>query len=199
VKLQLGGMVVVGGPHRADERDVVDPLPDMRPPVAQFQAALAALLETDLQGIQCWHQIARHAGEVPHVVAVEGRIEDGALVGRFVDRLAGVFIQRGLGIETLDMTRPAEHEVPDHALGLGRKQRLLAHAGLSGGSLPAQQGAEGEAGETHAAIGEELSAGWAVGGIGHDRSFTFWAATISCAGGITFVGCGQRQAVVAAR
>ncbi len=38
--------------------------------------------------------------------------------GSFVDRLAGIFGQRRLGIETLHVADTAAHEQPDHALWL---------------------------------------------------------------------------------
>ena len=40
VELQLGAVVVVGRPHRADDGEVVDALADVRPPVADLDAAL---------------------------------------------------------------------------------------------------------------------------------------------------------------
>ena len=51
VELKLGAVVVVVRPHRADDREVVDAAADVRPPVADFDAALAALAEADLQRI----------------------------------------------------------------------------------------------------------------------------------------------------
>ncbi len=52
VELQLGAVVVVGRPHRADDGDVVDAVADVGPPVADLDAALPALAEADLKRIQ---------------------------------------------------------------------------------------------------------------------------------------------------
>ena len=38
VELQLGGVVVVGRPHRANDGHVVDAAGEMRPPVGDFNA-----------------------------------------------------------------------------------------------------------------------------------------------------------------
>ena len=43
VELRLGAVVVVGRVHRADDGDVVDAVADVRQPVADLDAALAAL------------------------------------------------------------------------------------------------------------------------------------------------------------
>ena len=43
VELQLGPVVVVGRPHRADHGEVVDARADVRPPVADLDARLAPL------------------------------------------------------------------------------------------------------------------------------------------------------------
>jgi hypothetical protein len=50
-ELQLGAVVVVGREHRADDGDVVDAAAQVRPPVAECDPALPALLEADLRGI----------------------------------------------------------------------------------------------------------------------------------------------------
>jgi hypothetical protein len=50
VELRLGAVVVVGGVHRADDGQVVDAGAEVRQPVADLDAALAALLEAHLGG-----------------------------------------------------------------------------------------------------------------------------------------------------
>jgi hypothetical protein len=45
MKLDLGAVVVVGGPHGANDGDVVDATADVREPVADRNAAFAVLLE----------------------------------------------------------------------------------------------------------------------------------------------------------
>ena len=51
VELELGAVVVVGGPHRADDGDVVDAVAQVGPPVADLDPALAALPEADLHRV----------------------------------------------------------------------------------------------------------------------------------------------------
>ena len=48
VKLQLRAMIVVGRPGRANERDVVGAPGQVRPPVADFDAALSVFSLADL-------------------------------------------------------------------------------------------------------------------------------------------------------
>src|SRR5207244_12732066 len=50
--LQLSAMVDVVRPHRADDRQVVDAAAHMRPPIADFNAALSAPAVADLQWIK---------------------------------------------------------------------------------------------------------------------------------------------------
>src|SRR5436305_1884238 len=64
VELQLGGVIVVGRPHRAHDGEVVGTLAEARPPVAEFHAILAALREADLQWIELVQQRPRRADEV---------------------------------------------------------------------------------------------------------------------------------------
>ena len=52
VELQLGAVVVVGRPHRADHRDIVDAGAQVRPPVADLDPGLAALAIADLKRIE---------------------------------------------------------------------------------------------------------------------------------------------------
>src|SRR6266513_5505691 len=49
VKLQLRAMIVVGRPGRANKRDIVGALSQVRPPVADFDPALPTLAVADLQ------------------------------------------------------------------------------------------------------------------------------------------------------
>src|SRR5262245_66342513 len=48
VQLKLCRMIVVGRPHRADYGEVVDRMRQVRPPIADFNAALTALRKPDL-------------------------------------------------------------------------------------------------------------------------------------------------------
>ena len=89
VELELGAVVVVGGPHRADDGDVVDAVADVRPPVADLDAALAALAVADLQRIERGLGVVQPLDELADVLLEKWRVED-VRVRRFLDRLAGV-------------------------------------------------------------------------------------------------------------
>src|SRR5262249_57385311 len=82
VEFVLGGVVVVGHPHRADDGQVIDAGADVRPPVADLDAALAPFAVADLHGIDLGHQVARHAREVADVAAVVRRFQGGLVVRR---------------------------------------------------------------------------------------------------------------------
>ena len=100
VELELGAVVVVGRPERADDGDVVGARADVLPPVADLQAALAVLPEARVQAHQDLAAAVRRVGR-DHVFQLR-RVED-VLVRRAVDRLAGVIVQLGLGVEALDV------------------------------------------------------------------------------------------------
>ena len=86
-------------------------------------------------------------------------------VGRFGDRLAGVFRQHRLGIKALHMAHAAIHEEPDHALGLRSKMRPAiggGPAGWIGQSLwlvTLQQCRQGHAGDPAPKRVEDLAPG----------------------------------------
>ena len=63
VKLKLRTVVAVVGPHRADDGQIVDAVADVRPPIADFDAAFAALAIADLQ--------RQHFGAHEAVVRIE--------------------------------------------------------------------------------------------------------------------------------
>ena len=131
VELQLGAVIVVGRPHRADDGQVVDARADVRPPVADLDPGLAPLAIADLKRIEHLANVA--VGVVghhdPHVVGE--LVLEGLGERRLGDRLARVSIQGGLGIEALQVAGAADHEQPDDVLGPGREMRL------SVGRLPA--------------------------------------------------------------
>ena len=154
-KLHLGAVVVVGRVHRADDGDVVDTPAQVRPPVADLDAALPARFETDLErvdlGLLLVDDVVRNL--LAHVLDV-GRVQDG-LVRRLGDRLAGVLVQLGLGVEALEMTDPAAHHQPDHALGprLSRCECRPARIGLD-----LKHGPQAQADEAHSHVGQKRPA-----------------------------------------
>jgi hypothetical protein len=179
VELELGRVVVVGGPHRAHHRQAVHAAGQVRPPVADLDAALALLPEADLQRIQLAQQRPRRAGEVADVLAIIGRFDNRLAKGRGIDGLAGVPVEGRLGIEGLDVADAALHEQPHDALR-PRDEVRLSRAVSAGDAVLVQHGAKGQAGETHADVGQESAAAdaaTAVGGGGrmvHGPALSGW-------------------------
>ncbi len=72
---------------------------------------------------------------------------------RLRDGLAGVFVDRGLGVEAFEMADPAAHHQPDHAPGPGRNNVRVSCA------LRVKHGPQAQADETHTDVGEKSPAG----------------------------------------
>ena len=107
VHLVQGRTVIVGqGMHRADHREVVRVLGDLREQFRNFEAALPVLLELPRGG----HQPAGIALRDDHL----------AHAGH---HLAGVLFQLGLGVEGVDVARAPVAEDRDDTLRLGREVR----------------------------------------------------------------------------
>ena len=165
VDLILSPVIVVGRPHVADPGDVVGALRQVRPPVRDLDPALAVLLPTDLQrvddGIDIAH-VDRVGGHGTEARLVFGRA-DRVLERRFVERLSGVLIERGLGVERLHVAVTAAEKNPDDRPCLGWKERLTGGRGPKGRSFARGAGhavapehrAKRQAGEAHANVGEE--------------------------------------------
>ena len=79
------------------------------------------LLEADLRGIDPGLLLVDDVvGDLlPDVLQVR-RVEDGGLVRGLADRLARVAVERGLGVEALQVADPPAHHQPDDPLGPGR-------------------------------------------------------------------------------
>ena len=112
--------------------------------------------------------------------------------------LAGVFCKRRLGIERIDVARPAVHEQVDDALGLGRKMRQLVRPADSCSPRPArprwlrgqqrstarigQDPGEAEHGEAHAGAAEQFAASESVfsvaGVLCHTTVMRTWAGEL---------------------
>jgi len=171
VVLEHRPVIVMRSPERTDDRDIVRMGAGMPPPIADEQAALT---------------VARHAGGQPHedaAIAVTGIAADdvgpltlhGVGIGSIGDIAAMVAIQLQLGVEALEMADAAAHEQPDDVFGFWREMRTAVRRRVvrSGFAVAKQHGAEGEAGEAHAGVGEELAPCSAAAGViswSHDDS-----------------------------
>ena len=168
-------MVVVGGPHRPNHRQVVGAVAQVGPPVGNLDSRLPALAVADLKRVDDLADVAVCIvrDDDPDVLAE--RVGDRVGVRRLGDRLAGVLDQRRLGVEALHVARAADHEQPDHVLDSRRE------VGFAVGERPAQIGVgprhavaleqrrEGEAAqaETEARLGEERASGSSIEPFGY--------------------------------
>ena len=91
MELELGAVVVVGRSTSSGRREVVDAVADVRPPVADLDAALAALAVADLQRVElrCGRCRCSGSNATTRSFVEERRVED-VFVRRLGDRLAGV-------------------------------------------------------------------------------------------------------------
>src|SRR5262249_41113010 len=80
-----------------------------------------------------------------------------ALGERLGERLAVELAQLRLGVEALQLARPAGHAQMDDALGLGREVRPLRGAGRAAGA--AEQPRQGHAAQAEGRLAEETTAG----------------------------------------
>jgi hypothetical protein len=178
VELRLRPVVVVGGVQRANEGDVVHAAGQVRPPVAELDAAPAVLAEADLEREEAVTLLAvgvvedDDAGQ-PQPLGIldvaERRLGDGQ---------AGVAVEGRLGVEALQVADAAIHEQPDHALGFGREVRAAVGrrpAALGAVAVAVQHGGQRQAGEAHAQVGEESPAvNTTAGALGCGRRLHVW-------------------------
>ena len=93
----------------------------MREPIADLDAAVAVLAKTDLgreEGIPYGVLVDRNHAYFLEFVSIQHMVKRG--VG---NRLAGVLVQRRLGIETFQMTHSTPQEQPNHTPGTRRHFR----------------------------------------------------------------------------
>jgi hypothetical protein len=113
---ELGAVVVVDRPQRADDGDVIGAgLADLLEPIADEQAALTVGL---VAGVQRHEQLAIAVGGVgaDDVLVDAGGIEDG-FERRVIDGLAGILVEGGLDVEGFDVGDAAAEEDPDDGFG----------------------------------------------------------------------------------
>jgi hypothetical protein len=171
MELQLSAMIDVVRPHRANDGDVVDAAADVRPPVADLDAALTALLVTDLQRVDLRKDFAL-VGRGGSYVRVQILLIQHVAKRGFSNRLSGVLVEHRLRIEALQVTCAANHEQPDDAFHLRREVRSTIGRRparcIVCQSISMQHRPEREACETHAEVREKGSPGNAAAGISVD-------------------------------
>ena len=140
---------------RADHGDVVDAAGDVREEVGDLDAALAVLPE-------------RPPGAEQPGVALDELILRLAELLRA--RLAVELVQQRLGIERLEMARPAGHEQEDHRASpwpaCGPAWGPAGSATPARSLLPVQERGEGEAAEAAEGVADELAARAGRAGMG---------------------------------
>ena len=130
----------------AQHRDLIHVFGDIRQPVGNPKAALAVLFERVARGIKT---VVRGAKSALQCFGMIGRRH----------RLPGIFHQRGLGIEQIDMAGRAFHEAPDDGLGARRDLRFLGSQRINGSgavSILIQHGGERDGGQAAAGLGKKL-------------------------------------------
>src|SRR5262245_1467800 len=153
---ELSAVVVVIGPERADDSDIVGALADVPPPIRDHEPALPV---TPVARVEAHEHVAiavrRVAGD--DVAALEF---EHAAMRRVRNRLAGVAIQLRLDVEAFDVADAAAEEDPDDGLGARREVRPAVRWRIirAGDAVLEEHGAQRQAGETHAGVGEKRAA-----------------------------------------
>ena len=155
MKLHLRTVIVIGGPHRADHRNVIDTAADVWEPITHLDAALAVLFVADLQRIQLVALLAVGIVHHHHAHLLQPITILHILKLRLVDRFAGQLIEHRLRIKTLHVAHATAHEEPNHTLRLGRKMWQAVHTTIPTAQHRAQRQttkAQSGAAQKHSAV-----------------------------------------------
>ena len=163
----LRAVVVVGRPHRADDGDVVDAVADVRPPVADLDAALAVLLEADLQR----DRACCAAGRCASLTTTTRRFcfsfsgFCASLNGVSAIVLPAYLFSAGLGSKLSMWLTPPIMNSQMTLLAFGGKVRLAVRRGPGpgrssrpGDAVAVEHRPKRQAGEAHAHVGQEAPA-----------------------------------------
>ena len=155
---ELGPMIVVVGPQRTDHGDVIGTCSDVPPPVGDQQPTLPITLIT---GVESHEHTTIAVGRVSFDDVLAFASHDVA-VRSVADGPAGEAVQFRLHVKALDVADAAAQEDPDDRLGLRREVRPASGGRIDrrgpGDAVAEKHGAQGQAGKTHAGIGEEGAA-----------------------------------------
>ena len=178
-ELKLRPVIVVRGPARTDQSQIVGAVAQVRPPVADPQPGFAALLIPDLHRKNLRVNLVQPGNDLAEVFFQVLRFER-LLVRRLADGLASVLVQLRLRVERLHLAGPTDHEQPDDGFRF-RFRRASGGRVRAGDAVLEQHRAEGEAGKPHADVGEERAAGRnrvRSRLMGHRKQFPEESATI---------------------
>ena len=121
MELNLGPVIVVGRPHRANYRDIIDTAADVREPVAHLDTALPILPESGLERIDDVSLLP--VGVIDHddpdILQPLGILD--MRIGRLGDRLSPELREERLRIKALHVAHATSPEEPDHLLCLRGK------------------------------------------------------------------------------
>jgi hypothetical protein len=153
---ELSAVVVMNGPEGSDDGKVIGTFTDVPKPIANDEAGIAVLFIAALERHDGFAIAVLRIG-TNDILAFGG--ED-MFIRSLFDRFAGVFVEFGLYVETLEVADAATEKNPDDAPGCRCKVRLktvCSDAGSAG--VPKLHGGECEASEAHPGISEEGAAG----------------------------------------
>ena len=133
---------------------------DVRQPVADLDAALAVLLEADLERIELVALLAVGVVDDDDASQLEPlRVLHVGLNGVSAIVLPAYFVEHRLRVEALHVADAAVHEQPDDALGLRREMRPAIGRRGSAASRCVSIARERDAEQAHGHVAEEITAG----------------------------------------
>src|SRR5262249_18746594 len=144
---ELGAVIVVIGPERANDGDIVGAFADVPPPIRDHEAALPV---TPVARIEAHEYVAiavrRVAGD--DVAAFELQH---AAMRRVRNRLPRVAVKFRLDVKALDVADAAAQEDPDDRLGARRKMWPTVRRRVirAGDAILEEHGAERQPGKAH--------------------------------------------------
>ena len=115
--LKLGCVIIVRGPHRAHDRQIISTASQMRQPVAHFQPNVTVLPVTDLHGKNSGMHFAIESDNRPGSLQKQWQLLRIRQV-RFVVCLTAQRVQQRFRIERFHLTDATRQKDPDDFPGL---------------------------------------------------------------------------------
>src|SRR6478672_1324314 len=172
MELKLTSMIVIGRPHRSNDRKIVHAFAHMGEPVAHFDSALPAFSVAHLHREQArlTQRLYAAGNGLSDVVGNRKWVVERVLKRRLWSCFPLILVQRRFGIERIYVAHAAYHEEPDNTFRLGSEMRLavrwspLFRCGGSNDAIALQHGAECKPGEAHAKIRQNCPPRWVAAG-----------------------------------